>query len=92
MAKKRGKVRHSKRKSRSSVSSRGSSSQKKVSMILGNLILSAILFAVSVGLYYLLSNEVLRNFFWMLGLIFGFVGIAFLMVYVIFVVKKILKK
>ncbi|MEK6760608.1 MAG: hypothetical protein AABX93_01655 [Nanoarchaeota archaeon] len=89
MAKKRGKIRHSRSRSKGYGSS---SSQKKVGMILGNLVLSAILFIASIGLYYLISNEVLRNFFWMLGLIFGFVALAFLLVYIIFVVKKILKK
>ena len=91
MAKKRGKVRHSRSKKRNVKSSR-IGSQKKVGMILGNLILSLILFAVSIGLYYFISNEVLKSFFWMLALIFGFVGLAFLMVYVIFMVLKVLKK
>jgi len=92
MAKKRRRVRHSRSKGRSVQSSRAGSSQKKVGMILGNLVLSLILFAVSLGLYYFVSNEVLRSFFWMLALIFGFVGLAFLMVYIIFIVLKVLKK
>jgi len=90
-----------KRKSRkvSRRSSRGKSSgrkvissSKKIGMILGNLALSAILFVISLGLYFVTSNEVLNNFFGILAIIFGSIGLAFLIIYAVFLVLKIMKK
>ncbi len=67
-------------------------SKDKMKMILWNLILSVVLSIISAVLYRVVSNELLKNFFWMLELIFGLVALAFLLVYVIFVVLRILKK
>ena len=68
------------------------SSSKKIGMILGNLALSAILFVISLGLYFVTSNEVLNNFFGILAIIFGSIGLAFLIIYAVFLVLKIMKK
>lgn len=89
--KKRGRARHHSRSRGRSLRAR-TSSDKKFNMILGNLILSAILFVVSFMLERFLANPVLKNFFWMLAMIFGFVGLAFFIIFLIFVVLKVLKK
>lgn len=85
--------RHS-RSSRKSVSSSRKviASKDKMKMILWNLVLSVILSIISAVLYKVVSNELLKNFFAMLGLIFGLVALAFLIIYAIFVVLRILKK
>ena len=61
-------------------------------MVLGNLVLSAVLFIISLGLYFVTSNEVLTNFFGILAIISGSVGLAFLIIYAVFLVLKIMKK
>ena len=90
MAKKRKSYSRSPRKVKSS--SRSSSSKRKVGIILGNLILSVVLLAVSMGLYYVVSDEVLKNLFWMLSLIFGFVGLAFFITYLVFFFSRVMRK
>lgn len=90
MAKKRKSYSGSSRKVKSS--SRSSSSKRKVGIILGNLILSVVLLAVSMGLYYVVSDEVLKNLFWMLSLIFGFVGLAFFITYLVFFFSRVMRK
>ncbi|MBI4116530.1 hypothetical protein HY449_02185 [Candidatus Pacearchaeota archaeon] len=66
--------------------------KKRMGIVLGNLIVSLILFVASVVLYYVVSNDVLKNFLWMLAMIFGFVGLAFLIIYIVLIVMKILKR
>jgi len=87
------------RKRHSRSSRRGVSSSRKVvasknkmKMILWNFILSVVLSIVSAVLFYAVSNDFLKNFFEMLGIIFGLVALAFLLIYIIFVVLRILKK
>ena len=87
----------SRRGPKSSDKKRGSgrkvvASSRKMGMILGNLILSAVLFLVSLGLYLVTENEILMNFFGILAIIFGSIGLAFLIVYSVFLVLKIMKK
>ena len=89
MAKKR--RRGSRRNSRSS-GRKVIASKRKFGLVLSNLILSAILALISWFLYVVTSNEVLRNFFWMLGVIFGFVGLAFLIILAVLFVLKLMKK
>ncbi|MBI2042785.1 hypothetical protein HYT25_00145 [Candidatus Pacearchaeota archaeon] len=67
-------------------------SKRKFGLVVSNLILSAILALISWFLYVVTSNEVLRNFFWMLGVIFGFVGLAFLIILAVLFVLKLMKK
>ena len=91
------KKRKSSRARRSHKSSRHSgkrviASKRKFGLVLSNLILSAVLALISWVLYGVTSNEVLRNFFWMLGLIFGFVGLAFLIIFAVLLVLKVMKK
>ena len=82
----------SSRYSKSRTASRSAAPKKRTGLVLGNLIVSVILFVASVVLYYVVSNDVLKNFFWMLAMIFGFVGLAFLIIYIVLLVMKILKK
>ena len=82
----------SSRSSRNKISSRGAGPKKRTGLVLGNLVVSLILFVASVVLYYIVSNEVLKNFFWMLAMIFGFVGLAFLIIYIVLIVMKIMKR
>ena len=93
MAKKRksSRARSRKRSSRNS-GRKVIASKRKFGLVLSNLILSAILALVSWVLYGITSNEVLSNFFWMLGLIFGFVGLAFLIIFVILLMLRLMKK
>ncbi len=85
--------RHSRNSRRSVRSSRKViASKDKMKMILWNLVLSVVLSIVSAVLYRVVLNTLLKNFFWMLELIFGLVALAFLLIYAIFVVLRILKK
>jgi len=93
--KKRGvsKLRASRRTGRSSRNlERKITSRKKFGLVISNLILSAVLTLISWLFYAITTNEVLKNFFWMLGLIFGFVGLAFFIILLILLVMKTIKK
>ena len=86
------KRRKSSRRSSRSSGKKVIASKRKFGLVVSNLILSAILALVSWFLYVITSNEVLRNFFWMLGTIFGFVGLAFFIIFVVLLVLKLMKK
>ena len=87
MARKKG------RKSRTrTASNKVIASKRKLNLVIGNLILSVILLVLFIGMYYVTSNEVLRNFFWMLSMIFGFVGLAFFIIWLVLIFLRILKK
>jgi hypothetical protein len=79
----------------SRVSSRSSgiiASTKKFNLVISNLILFAIIFVVSLGLYYVSSNDFYANMFWMVALLTGFLSVAFLLVYLILLVMRYLGK
>ena len=79
----------------SRVSSRSSgiiASAKKFNLVISNLILFAIIFVVSLGLYYVSSNDFYANMFWMVALLTGFLSVAFLLVYLILLVMRYLGK
>ena len=63
-------------------------SKRKVNLVLKNLVIFAVLFAVSLGLYNVFTNELLTNIFWMLALITGFVAVAFLISYLVLFFMK----
>ena len=89
-----------KRVKRKNVVMRKSSSKKvvrsnirKISLVSKNLITFVILFVVSLVLYSASSsNSIYENLFAILTMIFGFVSLAFLIVFLIFVFMKMLKK
>ncbi|MBT96993.1 MAG: hypothetical protein QF567_02285 [Candidatus Pacearchaeota archaeon] len=87
MAKKRvkksRKVRKSVRKSKKS-----SPKKNKVGLVLKNLVLSIVLFVLSLFLYNVSSNELLSNLFWILALITGFVSLAFLIAWLALIVLR----
>ena len=91
--KKSGKVsRHRSSSSRRNSGRKVIASSRKIGMVLKNLILSAVLFLISLGLYFATSNEILTNFFGILAIISGSAGLAFLIIYAVFLVLKIMKK
>ena len=97
MVKKRGKKRVSRsRNARKSVSkSRGiklSDYKRKTSLILRNLTISIILFVLSLGLYYVSSGEILTDLFWVTALIAGFVSVALVISYLVFLFFKLFGK
>ena len=67
-------------------------SKRKIRLVLRNLILFAILSALSFGLYNVFNDKILVNFFWMVSLVSGFVAVAFLIVYLILIFMKGFKK
>ena len=68
------------------------STPKKINLVLKNLILFVILFVLSGILYAVSGSEIYKNLFLLLSIIFGFVGVAFLIVLLIFLFLKIMKK
>lgn len=67
-------------------------SQRKLKLVTGNLILFAILFIVSLGLYYVSGDEFFQNLFWMISLITGLLAVTFLIISLIFWFLKLMKK
>ena len=67
-------------------------SQKKFNLIVSNLLLFLIIFVVSLGLYFVSSNEFYSNLFWMISLLTGFLSVALFLVYLIFLIMKYLGK
>ena len=87
--KKRGK------KSPSGSKSRGinlSDYKRKTSLILRNLTIFVILFVLTLGLSYVSSGEFLTNLFWIIALIAGFVSVALVISYFIFLFFKLFGK
>ena len=96
--KKTAKIFHVKKKSRSlskksNNTMKGISIEKKIHIILKNLILFGVLFILSVVLYNLSSaDKILSNFFWILGLITGAILLAFIISYLVFFFLRSFKK
>ena len=68
------------------------STSKKINLVFKNLIFFAILFVLSRILYAVSGNQTYENLFLLLSIIFGFVGVAFLIVLLIFLFLKVMKK
>ena len=66
--------------------------ESKFRMVVRNLILFAVLFIISYMLFSVAGQEIYINLFFMLSLIFGFVALAFLIAFLIFLFLRILKK
>ena len=68
------------------------SSQRKINLVLKNLILFVILAILSVVLYSASGNELYSSLFLLLSILFGFVAVAFLIILLIFVFMRTMKK
>ena len=68
------------------------STKRKINLVLKNLILFAVLAFVSFCLYTFLNNELFRNLFSLLAMIFGFIGLAFLIVFLALLILRLMKK
>ena len=68
------------------------SPQKRVNLVLGNLILFIILFALSSVLYIASTPNFYKTLFFLLSLIFGGLAIAFLIILLALVFLRILKQ
>ena len=67
--------------------------RNKFRIIIKNLILFGVLFFLSVILYnFSGTDEILLNFFWFLALITGFVTVAFVITFFVFLFLKFLRK
>ena len=68
------------------------SSGRKMKLVLRNLILFAVLSAVSLVLQDASGNVLMNQLFFLLGTLFGFVALAFLIVLLVLVFLRVLKK
>lgn len=57
-----------------------------------NLVLFLIIFIISFILYTFASNDLLKNFFGILAMIFGFLVFAFLIVFIVLIILRTGKK
>ena len=67
-------------------------SKRKINLVLKNLILFIILFVLSFVLYYVSEQEIYVNLFGLLSVILGFIGVAFLIVLLVFLFLRAMKK
>lgn len=68
------------------------SNQRKISLVLKNLIVFAVLFVLSLVLYMGSSKDFYINLFAIFLIIFGFLALAFFIVLLIFIFMKALKR
>ena len=68
------------------------STKRKINLVLKNLILFTILTLASLLLYFLSNKELFRSLFYLLAIVLGFVGIAFLIVFLALLILKLMKK
>ena len=91
MAKKRKSIKKSR-----SVSSKpkdnAMASAKKIRLVVGNLILFAILFVLSLVFYYISSAELYLNTFFMLSFVFGFLSLALLISLLVLLFIRVLRR
>ncbi len=66
--------------------------QRKIKLVLRNLILFAVLGGISFCLYWLSNKEFFIKLFSLLAMVFGFVGLAFLIVLLALLILKLMKK
>jgi len=86
---KRGRV---KRKTRRAVKVPVKSDKRKTSIVLKNILLFVVLCVVSVILYTVSTNEIYINLFLLLAIIFGFISVAFVIVYLVLLMIKGIKQ
>ena len=68
------------------------SSKRKINLVLRNLILFVVMSLISFVLYSVLINEIFKNLFSLLAMIFGFIAVAFLIILLVFLILKVMKK
>jgi len=68
------------------------SAKRKINLVLKNLVLFVVLSLISFALYSVSSNALFRNLFLLLVIVSGFVAVAFLIVFLIFLFLKVMKK
>lgn len=66
--------------------------KNKINLVLKNLFVFAILFFLSLVLYQVSEAEIYLNLFLLLSILFGFVSIAFILVFLVFLFLKWAKK
>ncbi len=64
----------------------------KVHLALKNMISFGLIFAISLGIYNWVENELIVNVFWVISIITGFIAVAFLVAYLVLVFMKWFKK
>jgi len=67
-------------------------SSRKIKLVLRNLFLFVVLFILSLILYSISGTEFYKNLFLLIGVVFGFISLAFLIVLLVFVFLKFLNK
>lgn len=68
------------------------STKKKIILVLTRLVFFIVLSLISFLSYYFLANEVLRNLFLMLTIIFSFISVGFLIALLVFVFMRVIRK
>ena len=66
--------------------------KKKINLVLKNLILFVAISLLSFALYSVSNNAIFKNLFLLLVIVSGFVAVAFLIVFLIFLFLKVMKK
>lgn len=67
-------------------------SKRKINLVLKNLILFTGLALISFLIYYFLGEGLLKNLLSFSAMISGFIALAFLIVFLVFYIMKLLKK
>jgi len=67
-------------------------SKRKINLTLRNLFLFVVMSLIFLALYSILDNELFKNLFSLLAMIFGFIAVAFLIVLLVFLILKSMKK
>lgn len=66
--------------------------KNKMRLVISNLLLFIALSLVSFILYQLVQNDFLNNLFFVIALIFGFIGVGFLIAFLVLTIMKLISK
>jgi hypothetical protein len=66
--------------------------KKDINLIINNLLLFVALSLVSFVLYRFLNNELLKNLFQVMSMVFGFVSVAFLITFLVLIIIRFISK
>ena len=92
MVRKKGVKKKASNKSSGGVFRKMKFNQKKFNLVTRRLIFFVIGFIASFVLYFVSNNEMLEETFGLLSIIFGFISIAFFIIFLIFLFMKFFKK
>jgi len=92
MARKKKEQKRTRRKVSGRVAFKGGDLKKRITIILNNLLLFVALSLVSLVFYNFLQNDILKNLFYVMSMVFGFVSVAFLITLLVLVIMKVVKK